>query len=577
MQDTYACPAKPRGNGNVNINAAIIDQRLNSVCDEIRDRAKDELKISDDERLRSLAFVHLSVKTMLDLSDDEAFDCLVEGGQDFGVDAIHFSEERDGEFNVSLFQGKYSRKLDAASNFQENAIKALIHAIHHLFDPSSRLENLNPRLCAKVEEIRSMIREGNIPQVRALACNNGLSWNEAAEQTISQEGFGNQVTWEHVNHDRLVMIFQRAKPVNDTLQLTGAAIIEDLNFSRVLVARIAATEVAALIQRHGERLLERNIRRYLGLKGNRVNEAMRDTLRGEENSNFYFYNNGITLTCDKFTYNALQNRDYQVRVENLQIINGGQTCITIFKTLQEMSESQIPVNAYLLVRLYQLPSDNEDIVKRITFATNSQNPVDLRDLRANDDRQRRLETDINQLDLGFTYRRKRTDSPLKPNEITPAVAAEAILSVWRKRPHQAKFFAREHFGKLYDIIFSDDLNGAQVIISTLIYRHAENMRKRPPEGAPQFIRYASCFISMQMGKYLLKDLGCDITGLTHRNSEAAWILAKLKREEYFNRAVSDVENALKMLYKESDISLQQLSATFRRSDLIEKLDRLIDT
>ncbi|MEI8004406.1 MAG: hypothetical protein WCG94_08705, partial [Methanothrix sp.] len=94
MQDTYTCPTTLRGNGNVNINAAIIDQRLNSVCDDIRDRAKDELKISDEERLRSLAFVHLSVKTMLDLSDDEAFDCLVEGGQDFGVDAIHFSEER---------------------------------------------------------------------------------------------------------------------------------------------------------------------------------------------------------------------------------------------------------------------------------------------------------------------------------------------------------------------------------------------------------------------------------------------------------------------------------------------------
>ena len=556
----------------MNINAAIIDQRLNSVCDEIRDRAKDELKIVDEEKLRSLAFVHLSVKTMLDLSDDEAFDCLVEGGQDFGVDAIHFSEERDGEFIVSLFQGKYSRKLEGASNFPENGIKALINAIRHLFDPSSRLENLNQRLSARVEEIRSMIREGTIPQVRALACNNGLKWNEAAEQTISQEGFGNQVTWEHINHDRLVMIFQRAKPVNDALQLTGAAIIEDLNFSRVLVARIAAAEVAALIQRHGERLLERNIRRYLGLQGNRVNEAMRDTLRGEESSNFYFYNNGITLTCDKFTYNALQNRDYQVRVENLQIINGGQTCITIFKTLQEMSESQVPMNAYLLVRLYQLPSDNEDLVKSITFATNSQNPVDLRDLRANDDRQCRLETDISQ--LGFTYRRKRTDSYLKPKDITSGVAAEAILSVWRKRPHQAKFLTREHFGKLYDIIFSNDLNGTQVIISTLIYRHAENKRKRPPEGTPQFIRYASCFISMQMGKYLLKDLGCDITGLTHQNYETARQLIELKGDEYFNQSVHDVKQALGMLYRESDISLQQLSATFRRSDLIEILDNL---
>jgi hypothetical protein len=126
----------------MNVNASIIDQRLISVSDTIRDRAKEELKITDDERLRSLAFVHLSVMTMLDLSDEEAFDCLVEGGQDFGVDAIHISEEHDGEFTVSLFQGKYSRKLESASNFPENGIKALINAIRHLFDPSSTLENV---------------------------------------------------------------------------------------------------------------------------------------------------------------------------------------------------------------------------------------------------------------------------------------------------------------------------------------------------------------------------------------------------------------------------------------------------
>jgi hypothetical protein len=62
----------------MNINVAIIDQRLSSICDEVRDRAKDELNITDVETLRSLAFVHLCVRTMLDLPDDEAFDCLVE-------------------------------------------------------------------------------------------------------------------------------------------------------------------------------------------------------------------------------------------------------------------------------------------------------------------------------------------------------------------------------------------------------------------------------------------------------------------------------------------------------------------
>jgi len=102
-----------------------------------------------------------------------------------------------------------------------------------------------------------------------------------------------------------------------------------MEFSRVLVGRISVTEIAALIDRHGERLLERNIRRYLGLQGNRVNEGIRHTLTSDEKNNFYFYNNGVTLTCDNFSYNALQDGDYQVRVENLQIINGAQTCIAV--------------------------------------------------------------------------------------------------------------------------------------------------------------------------------------------------------------------------------------------------------
>jgi hypothetical protein len=78
-----------------------------------------------------------------------------------------------------------------------------------------------------------------------------------------------------------------------------------------------------------------------------------------------------------------------------------------------------------------------------------------------------------------------------------------------------------------------------------------------------------------MGKYLLKDLDCSISGLTHKNYERARQLVETKGEEYFTRAISDVESALRMLYREEEISLQQLSATFRRSDLIEKLDSLV--
>jgi hypothetical protein len=561
----------------MNINASIIDQRLQSVTDAIRERAAEELNINDAGKLKSLAFVYFCVQTILDLEDSNTFDCLTEGGGDFGVDAMHISEEYDGEFTVSLFQVKYVNNLEGKTNFPENGITALINAIRFLFDPTAKLEHINQRLLAKVEEARSLIRDGYIPQVRALACNNGIKWNDSSQEAIDRSGFGDQVTWEHINHEHLIKILQASKPVKDTLQLSGKAVVEDMNFSRVLVGRISITEIAALIERHGERLLERNIRRYLGLQGNRVNEGIRDTLNSDEKNNFYFYNNGITLTCDSFSYNALQNGDYQVRVENLQIINGGQTCMTIFKTLQDANLFQLDLfrqntQAYVLVRLYQLPTDNDDLVQKITYATNSQNPVDLRDLRANDNLQRRLEMDIQQ--LGFNYRRKRSDTGTRSTDITSGVAAEAILAVWRQKPHQAKFFTREHFGKLYNVIFTEQLNGAQVVIAVQLYRIAETLRKRPYPHDPACVRYASCFIAMQMGKRLLKKMNLQMKEINHRNFKDANQLINQNWDNYFNDSVGDVQEALQALYGNQEISLQQLSATFRRGDLIEKLQQM---
>lgn len=558
----------------MNINASIIDQRLAGVQDKIKERATEEFGINDGDRLRSLAFVYLCVETMLDLDADEAFDCLTDGGGDFGVDALHITEEMDGEFGVTLFQGKYKKNLEGNSNFEQNSIEAMVNAIRHIFDPSADLGAINDRLRVKVEQARSLIRDGLIPRVRAIACNNGLKWNTDGQQSIDRAVLGDQVTWEHVNHDILIGILQSIKPIDETLRLTGKAMVEDMNYSRVCVGRMPVAEVAVLMKNHGEKLLERNIRRYLGLHGNRVNEGIRATLSSNTPENFYFFNNGITLVCDKFTYNALQQGNFQIKVKNLQIVNGGQSCMTILKTAEELEKNgkTLPAQASVLIRLYELSSDNDDVVLQITHATNSQNPVDLKDLRANDARQQQLEQSIQ--NLGYSYRRKRMDATTKATDITAGAAAEAVLAIWRKAPHQAKFLTREHFGKLYDTIFSESLNGTQVVIAALLYRIAENHRRRPHGDDPLFVRYASCFIAMQMGKRLLKALDIKLNGLDHRNFAQARQWIEEQGEAVFVVSRQDIDTALKALYGNQEISVQQLSATFRRGDLIGKLDQV---
>jgi hypothetical protein len=556
----------------MSINTGIIDQRVRKLAEDLAAEFETRLNIKNDEdKQRSVAFVFLVVKTVLDLPDEQALDCLTEGGNDFGVDALHIGDVEDGEFVVTLFQGKYKRDLAGDANFPQTGVEKVIQAIRYLFDPDAVITT-NASLTKRLEEIRSLVRDGHIPRVRVVLCNNGLTWPATAQQLIDRAEYPEeQVAWEHVNHDGIVRLMQAAKQVDDTLRLSGKAIIEDMDYCRVLIGKLPVREVEVLFNRHGDLLLERNVRRFLGLQGNRVNQGIEHTLKTEaERGNFYFYNNGITLLCNKFTYNALQGENYQVRVDGLQVINGGQTCKTIQSTLAALAGIDAGMEkAFVLVRLYQLPSESADLVRSIIYATNSQNPVDLRDLRSNDPKQKSLETSIR--DLGFSYHRHRSEASLKPTDISSATAAEAILSVWRERPHQAKFYGREHFGKLYDLIFSDDLNATQVIIAVLLFRHAENVRRRPPEGSPDFVSYASCFLAMLMGRYLLKDLGIGLDKLTHLNFAAAKAKCEQDAERYFNGAVAAVGKAIKKLYGNQDVSLQRLAATFRRGDLLEEL------
>jgi len=555
----------------MNINASIIDQRVTKIASELAGEFEVRLNIKNDaQKVRSTAFTYLVVKTLLDLDKNEALDALTEGGSDFGVDAVDVSDVQDGEFTVTLFQGKYAQSLDGDKNFPETGVTKAIQAVNTLFDPHKTI-TVNPMLRVKLEEIRSLIQDGNLPRVRYILCNNGLPWNTQAQELIDREKFPDGVRFEHANHDTIVQLLQSSQPVKDTLRFRGKSIVDDFNFIRVFIGKIAVSEIADLLARHGDRLLERNIRRYLGMIGNRVNEGIKQTLLDpKERPNFYFYNNGLTLTCSKFDYNALQKEDHPVKVEGLQIINGGQTCKTIEATLNALNTSAENLDqAFVLVRLYQLPDDGADLIKTITYATNSQNPVDLRDLRSNDERQRALQASME--DLGYHYRRQRSEDSFKPTDITSATAAEAVLSVWRRRPQQAKFMSREHFGKLYESIFTPQINGAQVVIATLLFRMAENIRKRPPADAPAFVPYAGAFIAMLMGDALLDEMKINVTQLDHRNFETARALVEANGDAYAAQAITRIADALAMLYGKSDVSLQRLSATFRRGDLLDYL------
>jgi hypothetical protein len=76
---------------------------------------------------------------------------------------------------------------------------------------------------------------------------------------------------------------------------------------------------------------------------------------------------------------------------------------------------------------------------------------------------------------------------------------------------------------------------------------------------------------MQMGRRLLADMNVQMKDISHQNFQLAQQLIEKNSEAYFNNSVQEIDQALQDLYGEQKISLQQLSATFRRGDLISKL------
>ena len=71
---------------------------------------------------------------------------LTDGGNDAGVDGLYMSDVEDGEFLVTVFQGKYKVKdLTGTANFPENGVHAALNATRVLFDPD-RPVVLNERI-----------------------------------------------------------------------------------------------------------------------------------------------------------------------------------------------------------------------------------------------------------------------------------------------------------------------------------------------------------------------------------------------------------------------------------------------
>jgi hypothetical protein len=163
------------------------------------------------------------------------------------------------------------------------------------------------------------------------------------------------------------------------------------------------SEVADVYAKSGVSLFARNVRGYLGDKM-QVKRGMRDTLENEPR-NFWYYNNGITLVCDRAERRSVGGQEV-IHVENPQVINGQQTTRTLAGAVKGNSPASLIIRAIEIPRKAKEDFERYDtLVSRIVGATNWQNPIFASDLMSNDRRQVELEREFRK--LNYYYLRKR--------------------------------------------------------------------------------------------------------------------------------------------------------------------------
>jgi len=130
--------------------------------------------------------------------------------------------------------------------------------------------------------------------------------------------------------------------------------------------------LADMYLEYGSRLLEGNVRSFLSTRG-KVNKKIRETIIKKPEM-FFAYNNGIVATATEIEYDESDYGMIIKRINNLQIINGGQTTASIANAFLK-KEGDIS-KVYVPMKLSVVDKEIADkIIPEISRSANSQNQV----------------------------------------------------------------------------------------------------------------------------------------------------------------------------------------------------------
>ncbi len=257
--------------------------------------------------------------------------------------------------------------------------------------------------------------------------------------------------------------------------VSPASVLEHDGATQLAVGFVPASELVNLPGIDDLSLFDRNVRLSEGRT--RINRELGETIdRPAEHRLFPAFHNGITILT-----HGLDVTQSAMELDGLTVVNGCQSLLTLHEHRLRISD-----DLRLLVKVVRIET-HTDLADRITYRSNNQNPVDIRDQRSTDVIQRDLQAQVREV-YGdrLAYAIRQGEELTAPETIDNKTAAQFLMAVYLAEPWNAVRKVRL-FDEDYRRIFNRAVDGHKLFFVHQLARVVDDTKDRlRPEIAASF-------------------------------------------------------------------------------------------
>lgn len=394
---------------------------------DLSDLGASAIQETKDAHFRTRALSAYSLVKEIDISTELAADSVVDGGQDYGIDAIFFHSTSK---TLYVVQSKFFG--EATKGMEKGEVLTFIDGVRLLFN--EQLDRANPRLAAKLPTINSALNEPDTT-VTLIIVSTGLKLTgeskEPIDRFVTEKNSQSDEQWLKLNNlsnsELLDLIASDNAPKGHDVEVSLKNWGSLATPHKAFYGQLSALELGKWFQQYGKDLVSANIRSYLGAATD-VNKKIGETLNSNP-SKFFYLNNGITAISNVVvnTNKFADSKDAgSFECKNIKIVNGAQTYGSIGRAYKENQETL--KDAWVMFKIISVGESGDTLRELVTVATNSQNRIESIDFASMDSQQIRLETELLR-NFGMRYVRLRDElgEPYDETEISITDAASALV------------------------------------------------------------------------------------------------------------------------------------------------------